>query len=825
MKRQVWILIMLALCAVTLPLISNAETKSGTCGDKLTWTLTDSGELTISGSGAMMNYNLSSEKPWGDDVKQVVIQKGVTTIGEDAFSNCAGLTSITLPATLTSIGDWAFAESGLTEIRLPENVKSIGKYAFGWCGSLTSVTLPKSLTTIGRSAFYECGSLTNIKIPDNVTAIGDSAFWNCSSLKTVTIPDAVSGIEEYVFYGCSGLTDVTISEGVSSIGPYAFAWCSGLKSVSIPNTVKIIDKYAFSNCGSLAEITIPKKVTGIGSYAFAECRGLNGVTVKGTETEIDATAFFETGSSLTVYYLEGAKAQQFVSQNGIKGVQMEDVPVEIPVFTVQPESIALYSGETAVFKSSATDAESYRWFYRASEEEDMQPVTNNGTSATFRFVAKERYNGYQYGCMASNSAGRGYSNVVTLTVISKPVITAQPANVTVSIGETASFEVKASDPRSFQWYYQKPDETNWHKVMNNGESPVLTLTAEARHNGFKYKCKVSNKAGNAESEIGTLTVLSDIVITEQPHNASVKEGEAAVFEVKAKGAERYQWYYQKPGETEWNKVTKNGASAAYTLTTKAQHNGYQYKCVIKNEVNTLESDTVALTVLIKPVIKAQPANVTVNIGETATFEVKAADAESYQWYYQKPDEDKWNKVVRSGDSSVLTLTAEARHNGFQYKCQVKNKAGTVESDTVALTVLFDIVIAEQPINASVNVGETATFEVKAKGAESYQWYYQKPGETEWNKVTKNGNSAVYTLTVQARHNGFQYKCEMKNDEKTLESDVVTLTVAEHPAEQEQATEQEQTPEQEQAAEPEQIIEQEQPAEQEQSSEPEQTSNE
>ena len=131
--------------------------------DNLVWTLYDNGTLTISGSGAMKGYSWYSGSPATqkkDNVKKVVIQEGVTSIGNSAFYNCSNLKSI----------------------EIPEGVTSIGYYAFQNCSNLASIEIPSSVTSIGSGAFYACTSLTSITIPDNVTSIGDYAFGYCSSL-------------------------------------------------------------------------------------------------------------------------------------------------------------------------------------------------------------------------------------------------------------------------------------------------------------------------------------------------------------------------------------------------------------------------------------------------------------------------------------------------------------------------------------------------------------------------------------------------------------------------------------------------------------------
>ena len=231
------------------------------------------------------------------DVKKIVIEDGVTSVGDYAFRSCNNLTSITIPDSVTSIGNSAFERCiGLSSVTIPDSVTSIGNNAFYACSTLTSITIPDGVTSIGYSTFSYCSSLTSITIPDSVTSIGSYAFKNCSSLTSITIPDSVTSIKNDAFKNCSSLTSITIPDSVTSIGDYAFQNCSSLTSITIPDGVTYIGYDMFAGCKSLTSITIPDSVTSIGESAFRGCTSLTSITIPDSVTSIGESVFSDCES-------------------------------------------------------------------------------------------------------------------------------------------------------------------------------------------------------------------------------------------------------------------------------------------------------------------------------------------------------------------------------------------------------------------------------------------------------------------------------------------------------------------------------------------------
>jgi hypothetical protein len=305
---------------------------SGSCGDNVTYTyVSATNTLTISGTGAMTDYTYSYgsygsiNTPWysfRSSIKKVIINNGVTSIGDETFAWCSGLTSVTIPNSVTSIGEFAFGNcSGLTSVTIPNSVTSIGDYAFQYCSGLTSVNIPNSVTSIGGSAFFGCSSLTSITIPNSVTSIGEGAFGGCSSLyviinckfirqlfsnnsyiKHIILGDEVETVAAKAFEGFKNMETVTIGKNVSNIGERAFAGFDKLTDVTcyaavVPKT----DRTAFENSYTeqYATLHVPKnsigdyKETGPWKY-FKEIVEING---SGGETGKCATP--------TITYSEG----------------------------------------------------------------------------------------------------------------------------------------------------------------------------------------------------------------------------------------------------------------------------------------------------------------------------------------------------------------------------------------------------------------------------------------------------------------------------------------------------------------------------------------
>lgn len=232
------------VCAALLVLLALLPKTAYAAPD---WSL-DGGVLTISGSGPMADYAAATDAPWYEsrgEITSIVIESGVTSVGNNSFTWCEAVTSLTLPQGLTAIG----------------------KNAFWGCGALQTLELPDSLERIGTCAFFRSG-LTAITIPQQVTELEQGLFGQCGNLKTVTLHDAITVIRKDVFSRCYALEQLTLPAGLESVGEHAFFACVQLKTLAFGAHVTQVGSAPFYGCGNLAQLSFAGKAPYLADDAF-----------------------------------------------------------------------------------------------------------------------------------------------------------------------------------------------------------------------------------------------------------------------------------------------------------------------------------------------------------------------------------------------------------------------------------------------------------------------------------------------------------------------------------------------------------------------------
>jgi hypothetical protein len=293
--------------------VLSAALDSGSIGDGLSWSLSRSGALTISGSGKMPDFSsVANAAPWDkqkDKIQSVVIESGVQSISGGAFSGCTALEKVSISDTVAQIDLNAFDGcTALAEFEVAaenETFSSVGGVLFSAdkkllrcpVGKAADYTVPSGTVAIAGGAFKDCSKLESLVILDSVTAIGKSAFENCAALKRITLPKSITKLETLTFSGCAALAEIALPDSVKTLGEKVFSGCAALKSVRVPAEVTVIPAEAFSGCSSLESITIPKSVSHINERAFDGCTALKKVDYLGSDTDWSQVTK-ETGNSV-----------------------------------------------------------------------------------------------------------------------------------------------------------------------------------------------------------------------------------------------------------------------------------------------------------------------------------------------------------------------------------------------------------------------------------------------------------------------------------------------------------------------------------------------
>ena len=280
------------------------------CGKDLTWIFdSESGVLTISGTGKIYDFESASQCPWYQyhlTVRSIVIEDGVTGIGDYAFTDCGNLTSVSIPSGVTSIGEKAFANcTSITSVTVPGSVTEIKASAFANCPSISFVDTDNLAAWCSRkygnseanplypgaALYVNNKKLSALDLPAAVTAVSDYAFYCCNTITGVTIPENVTQVGASAFQGCDNLVEVTVKGGKTDIGRSAFASCNKLETVGIQANEAHVGDSAFASCGALSDVIVQSDTVSIGASAFKNCKQLLDITLQGAVTSIGTGAF------------------------------------------------------------------------------------------------------------------------------------------------------------------------------------------------------------------------------------------------------------------------------------------------------------------------------------------------------------------------------------------------------------------------------------------------------------------------------------------------------------------------------------------------------
>ena len=433
-----------------------------------------------------------------------------------------------------------------------------------------------------------------------------------------------------------------------------------------------------------------------------------------------------------------------------------------PTILTQPASQTVTIGQTAAFAVTATGTApiTYQWKKNGS-------TISGATTASYTTPAVVTSDsGAQFTVVVTDAVGTVTSTAATLTVTAVPLapsITTQPANQTVTAGQTATFSVTAggTSPLSYQW---RKGGANISGVTASSYTTSATTSADS---GSQYSVVVTNAAGSVTSNAATLTVNTPVTITSQPANQMVTVGQTASFSVSATGSFSIAYQWRKNG------ANISGATAATysTPATTTADNGAQFSVVVTSPAGNVTSNAATLTVTATPVapsITTQPVNRTVATGQTATFSVTASGTTpmTYQWRKNGAN------ITGATASSYTTPATASADNGAQFTVVVSNSVGSVTSSMATLSVNDPPAITSQPSGQTVLVGQTATFSVTSTGTGplSYQW--KKSGAN----ISGATASSYTTPATASADNSAQFTVVVSNAVGSVTSSAVTLTV-------------------------------------------------
>jgi uncharacterized protein YjdB len=564
-------------------------------------------------------YKYKGTMPEGTKIS---IKKGTLVISEEAFYGCSGLSSITIPSNLTSIGGSAF---------------------YG-CSSLTSVTIPNSVTSIGDCAFQNCSSLTSVNIPNNVTTIKRRVLYGCSSLTSVTIGNSVTSIDYAAFHGCSSLTSVIIPNSVINIGQLAFEDCTSLSSVTIPNSVTSIDYRAFNSCTNLTSVIIPNSVTFIGANAFQYCSHLTSVSISESVNEIGSGAFSRCPELTNFYCL--SKNVPNTSDNAFYDSNTENATLYVPAgcldaykYTypwIEFKNIVEITVKVKLDKTKATLEKTKTLTLKPT----FTPSSMLDKSVTWKSskpsVATVTSDGEVYGVKAGTATITCTSNATGAKATCKVTVGYVKLDQTEFVVEktktatlTATVYPSTLEDKSVTW---KSSDTKVATVSGSGQvygvkAGMATITCTSNATGLSTTCNVT---------VGYVKLDQTEAILEKTKTMTLK---ATVY----------------PSKLEDKSVTwKSSNTAVATVSSKGKVKGVKAgtATITCTSNATGLSTTCNVTV---GYVKLDQTEVSVKKGKTVTLEATV---------YPSKLEDK-SVTWKSSDKSVATVTSAGKVKGIK----------------------------------------------------------------------------------------------------------------------------------------------------------------
>ena len=670
--------VLMLLSALPLGMVDTAYAAalaSGKCGDSATWTLDNTGTLTISGTGATYNYDMdddgNSAAPWCTKariqrVNKVVVNSGITELGYSMFSNCTQLTSVSLPSGLKRIGSCLFLGcTRLSAITIPSSVTTIESNAFTHCDSITAITLPGGLRTMGDAVCSQMAKLTTATVSGGVTYLSNYAFNDCPSLKTITLPNTVKSIGICAFRYDTALKDVYFNGSVTQ-------WTS----IQIAGEGNSALYNADVHCTGLSAPTVTggndaqgrptlkwNAVSGAAKYEVYRARSKDGDYIKYstvTGTSYTNTSYIENGN--TYYYKVRA-----LDANGTAGAWSSIVSVTYRAASTGTLSAPIVTGgndaqgRPTLKWNAVTGAAKYE-VYRARSKDGTYTKYSTTTGTAYTNISYiENGNTYYYKVRALKSDGTAgaWSSIVSVTykqTLPAPTVTGgndaqgRPTLKWNAVTGAAKYEVYRA--RSKDGTYTKYSTTTGTAYTN---SSYLTSGAT-----YYYKVRALGANGNAGPYSAVVSVTCRLKLTAPSvTGGNDAQGRPTLKWNAVSGAAKYEVYRARSMNGDYVKYsTVTGTS--YTNTSYlANGTTYYYKVRALGSDGSYGPYSSVASVTYRATSSAVPAEVMMGKATaqgsyiTVTWD-KAANAASYRVYRRVNNSSDWNVVASSVSGTSYT---------------------------------------------------------------------------------------------------------------------------------------------------------------------------
>ena len=618
MKKRILSLVLavvLALCLLPATAYA-ATTASGACGKNLTWSLSSTGTLTISGKGAMAEYS-NGNMPWiayKNQIKSVVLAKGITSIAYLSFSGYTKLTSVQIPDSVTDIGASAFDKcTALSDMTLPKNLKTLGWLAFAGCSSLKTLTMPASLTEGGGSAFSKCTGLKEVYFEKGSKAVEFEQFRFCTSLEKVVLPAGLERIGIDAFTGCTSLKSLSIPASVAEIGKYPARSCTSLQEITVASgnryytsqngalytkDMKTLIQYPGGRTGG---VVIPQGVETLHLDSIS-CPGMTSILLPVSLKLIASAAFYGCDHLTDVYYA-GTKAQwALVDNKGSMNEALEQAKIHynyknaLPPVTAKADYWA--STGKPYLKWTAVDGANRYYVYRSTTKDSTYSFLGSTANLNYTDSAANAGTTYYYKIKAGivNGAKSASSAAIAVTCrCARPVV--KPSYVGAS-GKPYIYW-SAVDGANRYYVYRSTSKNGTYEYIGYTAKTNYTDSKAVAGTTYYYKVKAISKVKSiANSALSTPVTITCRCAKPVVKITLTQKGDPKLTWNAVTGASQYEVYRATSKNGTYTKMFTT-SNLSYTNTSAKAGTTYYYKVKAISKVKSVANSAFSTVVSIK----------------------------------------------------------------------------------------------------------------------------------------------------------------------------------------------------------------------------------